>query len=391
MTENTKGQPNRGKRAGALSAAGAVLGVLLAAFLITGAVRAAQGKSFLPFVSRTGTEAPAQTDASADRPTLPAWPQGAASALPIESSAAPETPPPAVSTEPETERRTEPPTEPPTEPGPETTPPTEPETPPLIVITEPETEPLTEPETAPPTEPPTEPLTEPPTEPLTEPPTEPETEPPTEPAPGLLPDLAAHLAGAGMDESELSGTQLVVVQWIETPDCRIYAYEKQDGVWTAKEEVAGVWGKIGRNGVGPHPGWWNMITPSGYYALGPAMGAAAYEETGLSYHQIVPGDYWVDDPTSKYFSKFYQESWNDRDWYSAEDLYATLKVYYYCIVIQYNTEEPIARDEECAIFFHVKNPDTDEGSGGCVTAEEWVLQFMFRWLEEAQDPHILIY
>ena len=199
-----------------------------------------------------------------------------------------------------------------------------------------------------------------------------------------------HLYYAGLDASELIGSQLVVVQATTTPDCLISLYQKTADGWTALDGMVNIPGKTGKQGVGPHPGWWNWTTPTGYFGLGPAMGAAAYEETGLSYHQIVPGDYWVEDQNSKWYNKFYQESWNDRDWYSAEDLYATLKVYYYCIVIQFNMD-PIVPEEDCASFFHVKNPDSDDGTGGCVTAEEWVLQYLFRWLNESEDPHILIY
>ena len=193
-----------------------------------------------------------------------------------------------------------------------------------------------------------------------------------------------------MQPSDLKGSQLVVAQATTTPDCLLYAYEKTDSGWVPVDGMCSVPGKTGKKGVGPHPGWWHWTTPTGYFGLGPAMGAAAYEETGLPYHQIVPGDYWVEDRASKYYNKFYQESWNDKDWNGAEDLYATLKVYYYCIVIQFNMD-PISTEEDCAIFFHVKNPDTEDGTGGCVSAEEWYLRAMFRWLDESRDPHILIY
>ena len=193
-----------------------------------------------------------------------------------------------------------------------------------------------------------------------------------------------------MTVDQLKGTQLVVVKATQTPDCLIYAYEKKNGIWTAREEVAGEPGKTGKKGVKPNSEWWSWYTPAGYFGLGPAMGAAEYEETGLDYRQIKKGDHWVDDQKSKYYNKFYQESWNDKDWYGSEDLYDLLWVYYYCIVIQYNMD-PIDPALDCAIFFHVKKPDTEEGSGGCVTAQEWVLQFMFRWLDKNEDPHILIY
>lgn len=371
---------NRGKVLGALCM------LLLALFLVAGLAAAVSGRGFTPFGIGRSPQSKDASEANLTLPILEVFPEPVSA----QQTREPLTTAPPVSTgestpaEADTGEKGE-------SPAPESSAESleNRETSDTQYAEEESREPLTTPA---PTEAPTEaPTTPAPTTPPTEVPTAPPTEAPTTPAPSTqLPEsLAAHLDRAGMSPEALKGTQLVVVQSVGAPDCRITAYQKTDQGWQEKEGLVDIPGKTGKKGVIQNSGWWSWYTPAGYFALGPAYGRAEQENTKLEYHQIQQGDYWVEDQKSKYYNKFYQESWNDRDWYGAEDLYALLPYYYYMIVIQYNTD-PINRELDCAIFFHVKDL-SEGGSGGCVTAPEWVLVELFAWLSRWENPHILIY
>ncbi len=271
----------------------------------------------------------------------------------------------------------------------ETTPaapqPTEPE------ATEPKpTEPKpTEPK---PTEPkPTEPKpTEPkPTEPKpTEPkPTEPkptETQPAETKAPETAADgLAALLAEAGFSEGRLKGSQLVVVR-SEGTSCRIFFYEKQNGIWHKAPAVAEASGFVGRDGVGDaYEG--SKLTPRGYYALGPSFGEAADPGIDMEYFQLHDYDYWIDDVNSPYYNQHVDGRYI-KDWSSAEDLGNMLNYYKYAVVIRYNMD-PIVPGKGSAFFFHMDTKPTS----GCVGTTEETMRQVFSWLHESAEPHILIY
>lgn len=211
----------------------------------------------------------------------------------------------------------------------------------------------------------------------------------TEEVPAVLPALLLQqLAAAGMDPSELVGSQLLVVHALDTPNCEIFGYQKNGAVWTLLDNLIAVPGVLGRNGTAPIAYEGDQTTPLGYYALGPAYGRAAREDTGLEYHQIEKEDYFVDDPDSKYYNRLYKTEYHDKDWKTAEGMYELLNYYYYCIYVQYNTD-PIIPGYGSVIFIHVRDGDPD--TSGCVGLEEEIMIALFRWMRKEELPHVLIY
>ena len=268
----------------------------------------------------------------------------------------------------------------PTQPEPTTPEPTQPEPTTPAPTAPPPTTP--EPTTPAPTTP--EPTTPEPTTPA---PTEPPTT--TEWVPAILPELLEQqLAAAGMDQSELVGSQLLVVHALETPKCEVFGYQKNDTEWVLLDHLNQIPGVLGRNGTAPIAYEGDQTTPLGYFALGPAYGREAWQETGLEYYQIDKEDYFVDDPASKYYNKLYKTEYHDKDWKTAEGMYELLNYYYYCIYIQYNTD-PIIPGYGSVIFIHVRDGDPD--TSGCIGLEEDVMIALFRWMRKEELPHVLIY
>ncbi|MBQ4425440.1 MAG: L,D-transpeptidase family protein [Lachnospiraceae bacterium] len=215
-----------------------------------------------------------------------------------------------------------------------------------------------------------------------------ETEEPTTPSETQDPlDLLTHLNAAGMTEEELVGTQLIVVQSSDTADCKLYFFEKTEDGWTVSPAVSATKGVLGRGGLKKDKQEGDNCTPIGYFLLGPAYGAAESALTALDYHQIIDGDVWVTDPSSSHYNQLCRRNQADADWQGCEDMYALLRFYKYCILINYNTD-PVVPGAGSAIFLHVQD---DVDTSGCVSTSEAIMFAIFGWLDPANEPHILIY
>ena len=264
---------------------------------------------------------------------------------------------------------------------------------------EPTEETTTEEETTeePTTEEPTteEPTTEEPTteEPTTEEPTteEPTTEEPTteEPFTEATYDftlLADHLRAAGMDESALTGTQLIVAQGSFGGNCVLYFFEKTDDEWALTQAVPGAKASISFTGVSASRPAGSTNTPAGYYAVGPAYGQGPSAFTAIPYQQIQEGDQWVTDPDSAYYNQLAGADVK-KDWKSSMDLSVMSDAFKYALLIQYNTS-PVDPALGTAIFLNVQ---TDQDSNGSIGTRESTLFALLQWLTPEGDPHILIY
>lgn len=288
----------------------------------------------------------------------------------------------AETTEPKT---TEEPTTPePTTPEPATPEPTTPEpTTPEPATPEPTTP---EPTTPEPTTP--EPTTPEPTtpEPTTPEPTTPE--PATQGQETVPEELRRHLAALDMEAEQLMGTQLLVVKGLETPKCLVYAYEKTEAGWRPVEELNGISGIMGRDGMAWHTPEEAKYTPIGYFGLGPAYGEAEWEDTALEYHQIQRGDYYVIDKNSRYYNQLWKSGRDELDWKYAEEMIEMLEYYALCIYVQKNVN-PVVYNEGSAIFVHIDR--LDNSTSGCIGVERWVMEALFKWMRADADPHIFLY
>ena len=106
----------------------------------------------------------------------------------------------------------------------------------------------------------------------------------------------------------------------------------------SKEAVSGM------NGITMQKQEGDKKTPAGVYRFTMAFGLKANPGTILPYHQIVDGDYYVDDGNSQYYNKLANTKQVQKDWNSAEDLMAQAPQYNYGLVLDYNRSVYRERD-----------------------------------------------
>lgn len=154
----------------------------------------------------------------------------------------------------------------------------------------------------------------------------------------------------------------------------VRAFARLEGEWN---EVLRVKGFVGRSGVGGNKREGDGVTPSGVYPLFRAFGTAGDPGTRLAYTVLEDGDFWVDDPESRFYNTRVRGDAPGRDWNSAEDLSAQTTAYKYSIVIEYNTD-PVVKGLGSAIFLHCS---TGAPTAGCVSVPEADMVRLLRLLQ----------
>ena len=130
----------------------------------------------------------------------------------------------------------------------------------------------------------------------------------------------------------------------------------------SKEAVSGM------NGITMQKQEGDKKTPSGVYRFTMAFGLKANPGTILPYHQIVDGDYYVDDGNSQYYNKLANTKQVQKDWNSAEDLMAQAPQYNYGLVLDYNPE--CTPGKGSATFLHCPKSWNNTGTSGCISIPE---------------------
>ena len=130
----------------------------------------------------------------------------------------------------------------------------------------------------------------------------------------------------------------------------------------SKEAVSGM------NGITMQKQEGDKKTPTGVYRFTMAFGLKANPGTILPYHQIVDGDYYVDDGNSQYYNKLANTKQVQKDWNSAEDLMAQAPQYNYGLVLDYNPE--CTPGKRSAIFLHCPKSWNNTGTSGCISIPE---------------------
>ena len=110
----------------------------------------------------------------------------------------------------------------------------------------------------------------------------------------------------------------------------------------------------------------------------------------MEYHQIVDGDYWIDDVESKYYNTFvHVDVFDSRiGWNTGEDMFNMLRYYRHMAVIRYNMD-PVVPGAGSAVFLRCQADDT--ATSGSVGTKDATVFAILRWLDPKADPHILIY
>jgi L,D-peptidoglycan transpeptidase YkuD (ErfK/YbiS/YcfS/YnhG family) len=199
---------------------------------------------------------------------------------------------------------------------------------------------------------------------------------------------AANLA----DELRSTGTadQLITVNTstYATSYGLLTIWLKQGACW---DRIAGPYpARLGFNGLSDHKVEGDGTTPSGIYGIGPVMyGNSSNPGVRYPYDPLVCGDWWDEDPTSRWYNKFVQipcgsyPAWTGGD---SEALWTETTAYQSFAVIDYNTD-PVVPYRGSAIFLHdgIAAPTT-----GCVSLAPAELDQVLDWLAPNDDPRIVI-
>ncbi|MFF5173810.1 L,D-transpeptidase [Micromonospora sp. NPDC000089] len=133
-------------------------------------------------------------------------------------------------------------------------------------------------------------------------------------------------------------------------------------------------------------------TPTGVFSFGPTMyGIAADPGVRFPYHQLVPNDWWNENPNSTAYNAF-QHSTSNPGGYS-EALWQEVPAYTHFGVITYNMPPNVAKpvpDAGSGIFLHEFSTAAGNPTAGCVSLSHTNLVSVLRWLDPALSPRIVI-
>jgi L,D-peptidoglycan transpeptidase YkuD (ErfK/YbiS/YcfS/YnhG family) len=173
-----------------------------------------------------------------------------------------------------------------------------------------------------------------------------------------------------------SSTQATFRLWAKRGGC----WRPAAGPWTA-------W--LGGNGTSPVKREGDRRTPTGIFGFGRTMyGVAANPGVHYPYHRVVCGDWWVEDPASRYYNRFRHVRCGATPPFrtTSEDLSRSPTAYRHFAVIAYNSS-PIVPGRGSGIFLHAT---TGRPTLGCVSLPVAQLVRTLRWLRPSASPRIAI-
>jgi L,D-peptidoglycan transpeptidase YkuD (ErfK/YbiS/YcfS/YnhG family) len=200
-------------------------------------------------------------------------------------------------------------------------------------------------------------------------------------ATACTPTLATSLAYTGR------ALQLVTVV-APTPtstSVTVALWQRQGPCWVG---AGGPWaGVIGASGFSDHHREGDNTTPTGIYAISPVVyGNAPNPGVRGTYHQLVCGDWWDEDPTSAAYNAFQYVPCGTVPRFAgdSEALWAETEAYPSFAVVEYNTD-PAVPYAGSAIFVHA---NIGGPTAGCVSIPRPDLDQMLRWLNPPAQPVI---
>ena len=154
--------------------------------------------------------------------------------------------------------------------------------------------------------------------------------------------------------------------------------------------VAGPWTAwLGERGVSEQKREGDRTTPAGAFGFLPTMyGIAPSPGAHYRYHRVVCGDWWVEDPRSRWYNRFHHVPCGSKPPFrvTSEDLSRSPTAYRHFAVVAYNTS-PVVPGRGSGIFLHVS---TGRPTLGCVSLPRSRLVAVLRWLRPASKPLIVI-
>jgi L,D-peptidoglycan transpeptidase YkuD (ErfK/YbiS/YcfS/YnhG family) len=195
-------------------------------------------------------------------------------------------------------------------------------------------------------------------------------------------NLAQSLASTG------SARQLITVESTsyDTTVATLELWQQSGGCWTA---AGGPWSAhIGENGFSDHHREGDGTTPTGLYSISSQFyGNAPDPGVHGSYHSLVCGDWWDEDPTSAQYNEFVHVACGQQPSFGggSEALWTETAPYPSFAVIEYNAARvPYAGS---GVFLH---RDTGGPTIGCVSIPLADLDETLRWLEPGDSPAIVM-
>ena len=183
--------------------------------------------------------------------------------------------------------------------------------------------------------------------------------------------------------------QLVTVDAASTRSTTaiVRVYRRDARCWRL---TAGPWpAHVGRNGLSVHHREGDGTTPLGTFPIGSVVyGVAPDPGTRLSYHPLVCGDWWDEDPRSPTYNHFRHVACGTSPPFggASEALWREKGAYAYFAVVEYNAS-PALPGRGSAIFIHV---DLGRPTNGCVSLPEHDLVELLGLLRPDVEPAVSI-
>jgi len=179
----------------------------------------------------------------------------------------------------------------------------------------------------------------------------------------------------------------VVTDRSSSTTAKLQAWKKVDECWYP---VAGPWRAwVGQRGVSANKHEGDRKTPSGAFGFLPTMyGIAPNPGVRYRYRRVVCGDWWVEDPASRFYNRFRHVRCGVAPPFrtTSEDMSASPTAYRHLAVIAYNSD-PVVPGRGSGIFLHAS---TGRPTLGCVSLPVPQLLRILRWLRPARSPLIVI-
>ncbi|WP_167614229.1 L,D-transpeptidase family protein [Maribellus sediminis] len=165
----------------------------------------------------------------------------------------------------------------------------------------------------------------------------------------------------------------------------LFAMEKLDGEW--KIRIGPVAAGIGDKGFADprQKVEGDGKSPTGMFKLDQLFTYENLVDTKMPFTQSTSEDKWIDDPDSADYNRHVRGETSAK---SYENLKLSSDAYKYCMVIEYNTD-PVVKGKGSAIFFHLRESDT-ETTSGCVAVSEKDMLQVLKWLDPDSHPMIVM-
>jgi L,D-peptidoglycan transpeptidase YkuD (ErfK/YbiS/YcfS/YnhG family) len=187
--------------------------------------------------------------------------------------------------------------------------------------------------------------------------------------------------------------QVVTVQHSRGHHARVTLYRKNRHGWYQQLRAAD--GRIGYGGLvpGPRRRQGTGTTPLGTYRLTYAFGTQEPRDSwDVRYRRIEPGDYWVQDNSSRYYNRYRNKRQGGFRWWlpkshpdSSERLLDFKVEYELAVLIDFNHAQ--VRHRGAGIFLHVNG---DGATAGCVSVPRPFMRRLMGMLRPDEQPVIAV-